>query len=154
MQCCQGPWMRSPRKTRPCRCGNILAARSTRCFRSVRFCHAIAQSTCLWHQLSKQVQKVFPDKWAILRGRSSLTPDKSHNRTCGRIASLARWYHWFRNYEMISRKDCKCPCHRVGRGVVHVMPCCGPRGPGSGLVTPQSKRRKDKTITLFAKPKP
>jgi hypothetical protein len=52
---------------------------------------------------------------------------------------------------MISRKDCKCPCHRVRHGVVHVVPCCGPRGPGSDLVPRPSKRSRAKFITLFAK---
>jgi hypothetical protein len=44
---------------------------------------------------------------------------------------------------MISRKDCKCPCHRFRHGVIHVVPCCDPRDPGSDLVPRPSKRSKD-----------
>ena len=63
----------------------------------------------------------------IKRRRQGWTSQPQTSTTSEVIASV-------RNCAMISRKDCKCPCHRVGRGVVHVMPCCGPRGPGSGSV--------------------
>ena len=57
---------------------------------------------------------------------------------------------------MILREDCNCPCHRVGRrAVIHVMPCCGPNGPGCALVPHRGKRqKKSKIITLFPKQKP
>jgi hypothetical protein len=53
---------------------------------------------------------------------------------------------------MVSRKDCKCPCHRAGDAIIHVVPCCGR---GSDRVPPDRslKRKKEKFITLFGSQK-
>ena len=48
---------------------------------------------------------------------------------------------------MILRKDCKCPCHRAGHAIIHVMPCCGRNGPGSASMPrkPFRKSKKEKS---------
>ena len=49
-------------------------------------------------------------------------------------------------------KDCKCPCHRGGQEIIHVVPCCGL---GSDRVLPKysPKCKKEKFITLFSNQK-
>ena len=60
--------------------------------------------------------------------------------------------HWPGKSAMILRKDCKCPCHRAGHAILHVVPCCGPNGPGSDSKPRKRQRepKKEKIITLFA----
>jgi hypothetical protein len=71
------------------------------------------------------------------------------------LALSAGWYHWPKVLGNDIAQDCKCPCHRGGQ-VIHVMPCCGANGPGSGSMPRkrQRKPRKEKIITLFANQKP
>jgi hypothetical protein len=53
---------------------------------------------------------------------------------------------------MTLRQDCKCPCHRAGHAIIHVVPCCGS---GSDRVLPERslKRKKEKFITPFGSQK-
>jgi hypothetical protein len=80
----------------------------------------------------------------------------SRNRTL-REPSVTQetWYHRPWDSPMILRKDCKCPCHRAGHAIIHVVPCCGRNGPGSASMPRKALRKpkKDKIITLFANQK-
>jgi hypothetical protein len=53
---------------------------------------------------------------------------------------------------MILRKDCKCPCHRAGHAIIHVMPCCGRNGPGSASMPRKPFRKSKKEKSSLSSP--